>query len=323
MPQVALVLNPASSGARSARLHVESVCAAAGLPAPRVLLTTPAAPGADQAAQVLSQGCRRIVVAGGDGTTRDVAGAVAEATAEASDRAEPPVLGVVPTGTANLAARGMGIPVGSPGGLARAARRAVLGPGRPVDLGRVDLRCSDNAARTMPFLVLVGIGHDAQTLAALDPAAKARLGWLAYLTPGLQRLTSPALPVTVGLDQGKERREQAWSVLAVNAARLPMRFQVVPGARMDDGLLHVVLVAPRHLADWGKVLRSGLGSGRRGRQHRDHPALRHRHGRLLTVSLPEPGPVQIDGDVVPDILEARIEVLPGALRVAGPLGHRA
>lgn len=320
MPRVALVLNPAARGAGAARLHVERACVGAGLEPPWVLRTTRADPGRGQAEEALAAGCHRVVVAGGDGTVREVAGVLAR-DAPATSAGEPPVLGVVPAGTANLAARGMGVPLAAPG---RAARRAVSGPPRTVDLGQVQLRSSDGATRSLSFLVVVGVGHDARTLAELDPAAKARLGWLAYLTPGVRRLTSAARPVTVRLDGGQERTEQVWSVLAVNTARLPLRMQVVPGARMDDGLLHVVLVAPRHLADWGRVLRSGarVPLGRRSRPDLDHPALRHRHGRVLELGLPEAGPVQVDGDVVPDILGARIEVLPGALRVAGPTGAR-
>ena len=103
-----------------------------------------------------------------------------------------------------------------------------------------------------------------------------------------------------------------WTVLAVNAARLPGGVRVVPGAHLDDGVLHTVLVSPRTLLDWGRIAVTGMGRV----TPTDHPALRYRTGRELVIDSPEPVLAQVDGDVVPDIVGARVTVLPGALDVA-------
>ncbi|WP_299518909.1 diacylglycerol kinase family protein [uncultured Serinicoccus sp.] len=304
MGSVALVLNPVARGAGAARRAVEEACREAGTGLPRVLPTTPEDPGAAQARAAVDAGCSRVVVAGGDGTVREVAGVV-------GTRA---TLGIVPCGTANLAARNLGLPVRSP---RAAARIAVSGAGRGVDLGRVELRHADGAVRTLSFLVVVGVGHDAQILAGLSATAKARTGWWAYVTPGLRRLGSPGLPVRVRLDDTEERAETAWSVLAVNGGRLPLGARLVPGAGalMDDGLLHLAVVRPRRARDWTSIGATGLGVRRR-----EHPALSYRTGRSVVVDLPAPGPVQVDGDVVPDILRVCIELLPAAVRVATKTG---
>lgn len=308
-PRVALVLNPASRRAGRARRAVEQACAAAGLGAPLVLTTTVQEPGESQARAALAAGIDRVVVAGGDGTVRRVAGVLAGQGVV--QRAGPgAVLGVVPVGTANLFARGAGV---GRRDLRTAARGAVTGPGRRLDLGRA--RLVDTGGRTSehPFLVVVGVGHDADVVAALDPLLKRRLRWLAYFEPGLRRLTRPGRPVTLVLDGQVERSETLWSLLAVNTARLPLGARVVPHARPDDGLLHVVLVAPRRPWHWGRVVRTGLGG-----RHTPHPALRYEVGRELTVRPAEPAVVQVDGDVVTDIVTARITIEPGALMVAVP-----
>ncbi|ANS77970.1 Transcription regulator [Serinicoccus hydrothermalis] len=300
MDPVALVLNPASRGAQRARREVVIACAEAGMPPPEIRSTTVAEPGAAQARELLALGCTRVVVAGGDGTLREVAGAV-------GDRA---VLGVVPCGTANLAARNLGLPLRS---TTAAARLAVAGPGRRVDLGRVEASHEDGSSTSLPFLVVVGVGQDAEVLATMIPEAKRRLGWLAYVTPGLSRLRRPGRPVGLRVDDAAEQEEPAWSVLAVNGGRLPLGARLVPGARMDDGLLHVAVVGPRRLADWGRVAATGLGA-----PHREHPALRYRQGRVAVLRLGAPGPVQVDGDVLPGCVSARVEIRPGGLRVAAP-----
>lgn len=315
MTRVALVLNPATPRSDAALEAVEQACAAQGLPRPMVLRTSVAETGAAQAREASAAGVDRVVVAGGDGTVRAVAGVMGDSSADAGRSgagAGHPVLGVVPSGTANLFARGLGLPLRD---LRRAALTAVTGPAHRVDLGRAELTDREGVSTTQPFLVVVGLGHDADTLAALDRQLKDRVGWLAYFEPGLRRLARPGRPVTLSLDGEVERTEDLWSLLAVNQARLPLGARVVPGARPDDGLLHVVLVAPRGPADWLRVVRTGLrGRGR----HTPHPALRYREGRLLTVRPAEPALVQVDGDVVPDIVSVRITLAPGAVLVAVP-----
>ncbi|WP_151523570.1 diacylglycerol/lipid kinase family protein [Serinicoccus kebangsaanensis] len=298
MTPVALILNPVARAAARARRDVAAACAAAGLDPPEVWTTTVAEPGGPQAREAVRRGCARVVVAGGDGTVREVAGALGEET----------VLGVVPCGTANLAARSLGLPTRSP---AAAARLAVTAEGRPVDLGRVRVCRRDGSTASLSFLVVVGVGHDAETLAGLSSAAKSRLGWMAYVTPGLRRLGHAGRPVRLRLDDDAAREESAWSVLAVNGGRLPLGAQLVPGARMDDGMLHVAVVQPRRRGDWARIAATGLGARRA-----EHPALRYRGGRSLLVELEPPGPVQVDGDVLPEAVSARIEILPASLRVA-------
>lgn len=307
-PRVALVLNPVGRRAQVARRAVEDACAAAGLGAPLVLTTTVAEPGEQQAREALLAGVERVVVAGGDGTVRLVSGVLAGSAV---------VLGVVPVGTANLFARTLGLPRRD---LRAAARVAVSGTAREMDRGRARLTDAGGRTTEHPFLVVVGLGHDAETVAALDPELKRRLRWLAYFEPGVRRLARRGHPVTLVLDERAERTETVWSVLAVNAARLPLGAGVVPGARPDDGLLHVVLVSPRHLGDWGRIARTGLGARRTrpGAPHTQHPALRYEVAQALEVRPAGRSVVQVDGDVVTDIVAAQITLVPGALRVAVP-----
>lgn len=307
MPRLAVVVNPASRGAAQAVSAVSAAAVAAGLGEPLVLATTPVEPGGPQARYAVSCGVERLVVAGGDGTVREVAGALALAAPRSPQHRV--ALGVVPAGTANLFARSALLPVGDP---RRAARQAVTGATRPTDLGRVWLTTAAGEVSEHAFLVVAGVGHDAATLAAVRPGHKARLRWLAYFVPGMTRLGQPGHALRLLLDGERVEAGPLWSVLAVNAARLPGGVRVVPGAHLDDGTLHTVLVSPRSLADWGRIAVTGLGRVTPA----DHPALRHRTGRELVVDAPEPVLAQVDGDVVPDIVGARVTVLPAALDVA-------
>lgn len=299
-PQVAVVVNPVSRAAPQAVRAVRSACTQAGLGEPLLLETTEDRPGGPQTRYAVQQQVSRVVVVGGDGTTREVAGALAGSGVP---------LGVVPVGTANLFGRSALLPLRDP---VRAARLAVAGVARPTDLCRAVLTAADGTVSDHPVLVVAGLGHDAATLAAVRPADKARLRWLAYFVPGLGRLGDPGHALRVRLDGTVLDAGPLWSVLAVNAARLPAGARVVPGARLDDGTLHAVLVSPRGLRDWARIARTGIGRVTPG----DHPALRYRSGHELVVDAPRPLLAQVDGDVVPDVVRVQVTVTPGALDVA-------
>lgn len=305
--RLTVVVNPVARGSHAAVEAIREACAATGQGAPVALRTTVEEPGGPQAAEAVRRGAGRIVVVGGDGTVRHVAGALADQQAGVGPGG-PVELGVVPVGTANLFARSALLPLRD---LRSAARLAVAGPARPTDLGRAVLRTADGRTLVEPFLVVAGVGHDAATLAAVRPDAKHRLRWLAYFAPGLGRLGHPGHSLTLELDGSDVHAGELWSLLAVNAARLPAGARVVPGADLDDGRLHVVLVSPRHLGDWARIAATGL----RRVPAADHPALRYRSGRTLLVGSPEPVLAQVDGDVVPDIVGAELSVRPAALGV--------
>ena len=319
MSRVALVVNPASRAAAAAVAAVRGACADARLGAPLVVETTIEDPGPGQVRYALAQGALRVVVAGGDGTVRLIAGELAGVPEV--------VLGVIPVGTANLFARSAGLPVRDAAArdaaarlLAPAAEVAVTAPARATDLGTARLSDAEGTRSEHPFLVLAGLGHDAATLAAVRPRHKASVRWLAYFAPGLRRLAHPHHLLRLTLDGRPVDAGPLWSLLAVNAARLPVGARVVPGARLDDGVLHAVLVAPSGVRGWAHIAATGLGTvGRASTEETypaDHPALRYRSAREVLVQAPGPVLAQVDGDVVGGIVEARMTLQPGAVRVA-------
>ena len=75
--RVALILNPSKPRAAHARVLVEQACSDAGWEPPLVLGTTVADPGTGQAERALAAGADVVIAAGGDGTVRAVAQALA------------------------------------------------------------------------------------------------------------------------------------------------------------------------------------------------------------------------------------------------------
>lgn len=120
----AVVFNPSKydDGAGLRRLVTE-IAADAGLPEPLWFETTVEDPGLGQARDAIEQGASVVVSAGGDGTVRAVAEALAGTKVP---------MGLIPLGTGNLLARNLDLPLGSQRDV---ISTALTGRNRPMDLG--------------------------------------------------------------------------------------------------------------------------------------------------------------------------------------------
>lgn len=308
--RVALVLNPTADRAWAAQAELHRVCRGLGWPDPVVHYTTVHAPGAEQARLALDEGADLVIVGGGDGTVRQVAGALAGTGVP---------LGVLPLGTANLFARNAGLPRRRVQDMVRVALQGVS---RELDVGVVRyVQLGPAGPVESPehhFLVLVGIGHDAATVADTRQDLKRWVRWLAYFAPGARRLAEPLLPLRVEVDGAAREEVQAWSLLVGNCGLIPAGVTVAPDAELDDGLLDLVHVAPRSVLHWAPIALKGLTG-----VSRDVPGLSFRQGASMRVFSDDPVTIQIDGDPHADVLEVDATVLPRALLLRTPRSARA
>lgn len=298
--RVHAILNPALPGYERSRAALVAGVRSAGWPEVVVGLTTREEPGRRQAEQALAAGAELIVAGGGDGTVREVAGAVAGSDVP---------LGLLPYGTANLFARNMGL---RPRRSDAVVRAALHGRRRRVDVGTASCLTA-NGVREETFLVLAGLGYDAATVLATRAEFKWRLGWLAYLHAGTRYLVRRPAAMTVAADGAEPRRVRSWCVLAGNCGRIPGGIRVFPAAKPDDGLLDTLEVPLTSPLQWTQVAAKGLL-----RLRRDVPALTYGRASTLTVRPDAPQPVQVDGDVVDGVAELRVGLRPGALLVQTP-----
>lgn len=297
------VLNPTAKRYALARHSLERACSDAGLPAPRVLPTTPEHTGWEQAREAVARGARHVVVGGGDGTVREVARAVAGSGVH---------LGILPLGTANLFAFNLGLRTRDPRLM---ADRALFGTPATIDVGWASWRlvvdgATERPSPEHPFLVMAGIGHDAATVLATDPATKSRLGWVSYLAMGTRHLFSKPVKMRLSVDNAPGRRLETWTVLVANSGAIPFGIEVFPDARLDDGRLDCLEVPLRTPAQWASIAWAGLT------HHRwEAGALRYSRARTLWAVPDDPTPLHLDGDVVGEVADVRIRVQAGGLIV--------
>jgi lipid kinase YegS len=165
-----------------------------------------------------------LIAAGGDGTLNEVVhGLMALA------KGARPVLGVVPLGTANDFAAGCGIPRDS----AEALALCLEGEAAPIDIGK---------ANDHWFLNAASVGFGAEVTATTPPELKRLLGHAAYPVMGAilamnvhhyhGRLTLPDREIT----------GSGPVAIVGNGRQTGGGVQVAPRARIDDGLLDVLVV---------------------------------------------------------------------------------
>ena len=290
MRLAAFVLNP---GRVRGAARVVAGCTAAATAAgwdSLVLETSAGDPGTLLARRADAAGAGLVFAVGGDGTVR--------ACAEALAGTEIP-LAIVPRGTANLAARALGIPH---------RLGAALAAGFGGHERRIDLATADG----MTFAAMAGLGVDAAVVAAAPAWLKSRAGWLAYAAAGAGLAHGPRASFEISLD-GTPLACAARSVVAGNAGLLPGGFVLLPAARLDDGQLDVGILAPASLLDWGRVAHRVLtGSRREGRQLLCYRA------RHVEIRADRELPRQVDGEVIEPGRALTVTVLPAALLVRVP-----
>ena len=246
---------------------------------------------AEAAGRAAERGDALLFVLGGDGTVRLAAGAVAgSATA----------LAVLPGGTANVWAREAGIPRN----LMRALDAHLDGQQVAMDLGR---------ANGDPFLLMAGIGWDAEIAATVTAGLKRKLGVLAYVLHGIPML--PRLRTTeVSWSAEDESAAERAGLIVVSNTRLYGGFLMFSmGASARDGQLDACIFTPRTAGE-------ALAQAARVVVRRHPGAVGVRELRTPRFEVTTPGlPVQLDGDVVGETPVA-LTVERGAVRMSVPAG---
>jgi YegS/Rv2252/BmrU family lipid kinase len=286
---VCLIANPSAGGGRTARLlpAVEAALRGHGL-AFRVERTHSIEHARELARSTVAAG--EITAAmGGDGLMGAVAGELRHTDA---------VLAVLPGGRGNDFARKLGVG-GDP-----VAACDVLAEGREQ---RIDV--ADIDGRAYLGIASSGLDSDAGDFAN---ATRLKLGQLVYVYATLRavRAWRPARWEVV-ID-GRPRSFVGYSVAVANSGVFGGGMFLAPDARLDDGLLDVVMIGdlPKrtYLAALPKVFTGA---------HVREPGLEMVQAREVAFHADRPFNVQADGDPIAD-LPATVRVQPGALRVMAP-----
>jgi YegS/Rv2252/BmrU family lipid kinase len=288
--RVHAIVNPTSGGRRAMRCwqQVRPILAEAGWHIEESVSSQ-----RGHARELATASTAQVVLAvGGDGTAHEVANGILESRRGA-------ILAVLPVGTGNDFARAMGLPRDP---LAAAAALVRARP-RAMDVGQVNGRY---------FLTISGVGFDGEVARQVNAWPKV-FGGVAMYTLGILKMlvTYRPVDVTISLD-GTTERERLFLIAVGNTAWNAGGMWLVPAARPDDGVLHVVIAGPLTRLETLSVLPK-VFSGR----HLTHPKVRQTQAREIHVTGAVPLAIQADGESV-GTLPALFRIHARALNVLAP-----
>jgi diacylglycerol kinase (ATP) len=238
-----------------------------------------------------------LVVVGGDGMVNLAVGLVAGTRIP---------FGLVPSGTGNDMARGLGVPVGDTESAIEALLDALTRPPRTIDAGRI-IR-SDGTVCWYGAVLSAGFDAIVNERANLMRWPRGRQRYNLALLRELAMLK----PISYDLEiDGVRRQTDAVLVAVANNQSLGGGMRIAPEASLDDGLLDVFVVQPLSRTAFLRIFPRVF----KGTHVSD---ARVSLVRAKRIRIQAPGIVAYaDGERVGP-LPVEVEVMPGALRVLAP-----
>lgn len=294
---IAYIINP-KSGASSSRLtsrQFKEYLSKKGFEL-RVRLTTSLENACELATDAaVDYDCAMVVVAGGDGTVREVAHGL-----EGSDK---PLL-IVPCGTENLLANELGFDEK----IKTIIKTFEAGYIRPLDLGSANGKC---------FTSIAGFGFDGQVVKRVSQQRAGHIDYLDYIWPIWRTFWSykfDAMKVEV---DGEKIFDGRGLVFVGNISRYAVGLQILHYADFGDGLLDVCIYK---CASQVHLLKHSVMTILK--QHTVSGDVIYRQGKNITVSSEATDiKTEIDGDPGP-ALPVQIKVIPRAVNCVVPEGAK-
>ena len=181
--------------------------------------------------EAVAQGTELIIASGGDGTVSEVASVLIGTGIP---------LAVIPRGTANAFANGLGLPTT----IEEACIAILQGATLTIDTAR----CNDTA-----MLLLAGIGFEAETVQEADRKLKNEFGILAYILAGLDRLQN-LVPFTAEITTENEKFTVSAAAVTVANIAPPTSILAERGTRRLKSIYHKLFMvlalksSPHHLS---------------------------------------------------------------------------
>jgi len=225
------------------------------------------------AAHATQDGFNEVIVSGGDGTVNEVLQGLVGSRAR---------LGILPTGTANVLARELKLPLNA----RQAAEVVARGRIRKIHLG---CAIDENGTRRF-FCLMAGVGLDASVISRVHPGLKKRIGKAAFWYSGLSQLADWQ-PIPFEIEVNGKTYEATFAVIG-KAAGYGGELAVTPRARIDYPEFEICVIDSRsrlrYLRLLSYVMRGGIPPNKKGIRFL-HATRAHARGNTA---------VQVDGELV-------------------------
>jgi diacylglycerol kinase (ATP) len=262
------------------------------------------------ARQFAAEGYDLVIASGGDGTIGETVDGMLKSGVPSSAL---PRFAILPCGTGSDLARSLGM-TGSPQEM---AARIAAGREREIDAGRITFVDDEGRAAMRHFINIASLGLSGPTSRAVNKAKRSgkASGQLLFMWHTIRELIRYKFQnVRIIVDEAAPIEARIAVVAAANGRYFGGGMMIAPDARLDDGMLDLVIfrgAAKLTLIKDMRLLYTG--------SHVNHPAVTILRGRRITVEpsgdpLLNTAQLDIDGES-PGSIPAAFEVLPKAIRV--------
>lgn len=260
--------------------------------------------GIDLAEKFAAEGHPIVIASGGDGTLNAILQGL-----KGTDTA----LGVFPSGTMNVFARELGIPVPTLGNsmqLDNALEVVDAGNIKEIDLFSV----TGTGLESRAFLQMAGIGFDAQIIEETDTALKKKLGPLVYLASTVKVMGKVPPQLTLTTESGEVHHGTA--ILVGNGRYYGGQVKLFSKANNSDGLLDFIILKDSGYRVILDVLAGITSKG--NKEDAENPAIEYVQASAATVNSNTATPLQLDGDLIGSSKEFNFSKDPKTLKVLAP-----
>lgn len=288
-PLTLLILNGKGAGNEELRSAVNTLRAEGFEIAVRV--TWEQGDGERYVDEAVKLGAETVVAGGGDGTINEIATALAKL-----ENATPPVLGILPLGTANDFATSAGIPEG----MEQALRLALVGKAVSIDLACVN--------QQRYFINMATGGFGTRITTETPEKLKSALGGVSYFIHGLMRMDQLKADSCEINGPDFSWQGDALVIGIGNGRQAGGGQRLCPGALINDGALELSIVTSQEIVP--TLLHSLTRDD-------ENPNITAASLPWLTIRSPHEMTFNLDGEPLSGS-EFRIEVMPDALQCRLP-----
>lgn len=286
---LAVIINPVSGGGRDhgrdRATRATAVLNAIGRTAD-IFVSERRGHARELAAAAVARGATLVCSWGGDGTMNEIGSALVST---------PVALALIPSGSGNGLARTLGVSLDPERALVEACRATP----RAIDAGQ----CNGEW-----FFSVAGVGFDAHVAAGFDKAGSRR-GLSTYVRVAAKELVRYVARSYVV--DGVRTSRPALLVTVANAAQFGNGAWIAPAARVDDGVLDLVIVEERsRLASVCAVPRLFTKSIDRA------PGVSMRRVSRVAIEDDDPIPYHLDGEPHAGERRLSVSVHPAVLRIS-------
>ncbi len=302
MSETVFLVNPASAGGSTAKRWPEIAheAAEAGLVGDALISEHPGHLG-ELARDAVKAGAHKLVLVGGDGSLNEIVNGLGKQLSKVE-------LALIPQGTGSDFVREHAIPHS----VSEAARVALEGELRPLDIGKASFHAWDGKQARQYFANAAGAGISGAIARRVDDGPK-RLGPRGSYAWAVVSVFPRWRNCVVRLRVDDQQREgKMHEVIAAIGRYQAGGMKLCPDAVPDDGLFDVLILGDLSKAD----LVRNLHKTYRG-THLSHPKVDVLRGKLVSIETEEPMPIQLDGEQ-PGTTPVEFELIPGALRLRVP-----